>query len=209
MNIYDNILNCPEFCDTSVEKFSHPFRQGDYCAVTDGKFLIIVPNALVDGKYELQDKLDLRSYTNQSPNCSVQFTIKDFKDAMNAIPVCDTEVCDACKGQTTVFFRFEYNGKLYTQEYCCPICCGDGRTDSPIMIKDDRYLIKINTKYITLEYFRKLLKLFSLSKKEEITLAIQDNYISGFIMGNISVFLSNKYVADEEEIQFVILKRNM
>ncbi|MBM6865658.1 hypothetical protein H6A66_10840 [Bacteroides caecigallinarum] len=205
MNIYDKILSCPEFCDSSFPRYAQPFRQGEYCAVTDSHFLALIPKNLVEGEYELQDKPAMSRFVEKKPNCNILFTYEDITKVINEIPVCDTEVCDACKGMGSVTYRFDYKDIIYTYNHCCPICDGDGRIYSDVMVKDDRYLIKINEKYISLGNLRKLQLITSFFDKREITLVIQDNYECGFILENIFVFIANNFVDDKEEIKYVTL----
>lgn len=205
MNIYDKILNCPEFCDSSFPRYAQPFRQGEYCAVTDGHFLALIPKNLVEGEYELQDKPAMSRFVKKKPNCNILFTYEDITKVLNEIPDCDTELCDACKGTGSVTYSFDYKDIIYTYDHCCPICDGDGRISSDIKVKDDRYLIKINEKYISLGNLRKLQLITSFFEKREITLTVQDNYVSGFVLDNIFVFIANNFVEDKEEVKYVTL----
>lgn len=205
MNIYDKILNCPEFCDSSFPRYAQPFRQGEYCAVTDSHFLALIPKNLVEGEYELQDKPALSTFVEKKPNCNILFTYEDITKVLNEIPVCDTELCDACNGTGSVTYSFNHNGTIYYTEDTCPICDGDGRVSSDIKVKDDRYLIKINEKYISLGNLRKLQLITSFFEKREITLTVQDNYVSGFVLENIFVFIANNFVEEEDEINYVTL----
>lgn len=205
MNIYDKILNCPEFCDSYFPRYAQPFRQGEYCAVTDNRFMALIPKNLVEGEYELQDKPAMSRFVEKKPNCNMLFTYEDITKVLNEIPVCDTELCDACNGTGSVTYRFNYHGVIYDKEDSCPICYDEGRNYTDVMVKDDRYLIKINEKYISLCNLRKLQLITSFFEKREITLTVQDNYISGFVLGNIFVFIANNFVDDEEEIKYVTL----
>lgn len=118
--------------DSWMEWTTKPFNAFGKTMSTNTFAMFISPEI---GYYENREGRILNIYPLE-PNMDVAIPLSVLKEAFDMIPKKDIPEmiivkCDACDGEGEVEYEFEYKMRTYQTEATCPLCDGEGGTQTP------------------------------------------------------------------------------
>ena len=121
------------FCDSSRERFSSPFLNGDYVVATDTHALVVVNKEEVESDDPLKEtEKDYIAVVEAGKGDEVRnitFTYNELLDALKQVEISgDNEhLCPDCDGYGEVDFEYHSTHNYeYTMRGKCPVCNGTG-----------------------------------------------------------------------------------
>lgn len=121
------------FCDSSRERFSSPFLNGDYVVATDTHALVVVNKEEVESddplKESEKDYIAIVENGKGDEVRNITFTYNELLDALKQVEIsADNEhLCPDCDGCGEVDFEYRSTHDYeYTMRGECPVCNGTG-----------------------------------------------------------------------------------
>lgn len=121
------------FCDSSRERFSSPFLNGDYVVATDTHALVVVNKEEVESddplKESEKDYIAIVESGKGDEVRNITFTYNELLDALKQVEIsADNEhLCPDCDGYGEVDFEYHSTHNYeYTMRGECPVCNGTG-----------------------------------------------------------------------------------
>lgn len=121
------------FCDSSRERFSSPFLNGDYVVATDTHALVVVNKEEVESddplKESEKDYIAIVENGKGDEVRNITFTYNELLDALKQVKIsADNEhLCPDCDGNGEVDFEYRSTQDYeYTMRGECPVCNGTG-----------------------------------------------------------------------------------
>lgn len=121
------------FCDSSRERFSSPFLNGDYVVATDTHALVVVNKEEVESddplKESEKDYIAIVESGKGDEVRNITFTYNELLDALKQVEIsADNEhLCPDCDGYGEVDFEYHSTHDYeYTMRGECPVCNGTG-----------------------------------------------------------------------------------
>ena len=118
--------------------------------------------------------------------------------------------CEACEGDGSVYFTFDWGGEEYSELHDCPVCKGEGEVVvKGSMVPNPKQVIKIGLATFQNKYIQIIIDIAELLQVQDITLVWQNTLkgISVFKIGESEILLmpcdppEEEYIVDSIQIK--------
>ena len=188
--------------DNLRPKFLKPFFINDLAIATNAHALIFFDKTLCEEKLTpyIDKPESILSVIPNERNENFSIPIETIKAAIAKCPLIDEIkeekiTCDACDGEGTVEYEFDYGYKSYELEGDCPVCNGEGSTGKDIptgnRVVDMFTPIKIKNSCFSAFYLNKLVQVAKILNKDSIVLTLMTgkNNTTIFKIDNVEIIL--------------------
>jgi len=130
-NVYCDLLNLFKSPYDSFRKWqSTPFLIGDKVYATDSRVIIFFDKNLLNKDAVayplgvLESSIVVKSIPEKKDKVSIKTS--ELKKSFDDNDGYGNKICNSCKGESVVYFKYEYDGEYFEKLDICPICNGDG-----------------------------------------------------------------------------------